>query len=140
MASYQYFSICIVPVILVCNKVDLRTDQRTIEYLAPRKRHPVSYEEGCVVAQKIGAYAYLECSAVTEKGVNEVFVVAAHVALLPQKTLQKLEYKNLRQKHEALRTIVGSFVPTIDQQLRLIPKKDQQPWLIPKKDQKSRLS
>ena len=140
MSSYQYFSIYTAPVILVCNQVDLRTDQRTIEYLAPRKQHPVSYEEGCVVAQKIGAYAYLECSAVTGKGVKEVFEVAAHVALLPRKTLQKLEYKNLREKHKALRTIVGSFVPTIDQQLRLIPKEDQQLKLIPKKDKKSRLS
>lgn len=49
-----------VPIILVGNKKDLRTDQLTIKELAKMKQRPVSCEEGRAMAEKINAYGYLE--------------------------------------------------------------------------------
>ncbi|CAL9735362.1 GTP-binding protein Rho3p [Monosporozyma servazzii] len=41
----------------------------------------ISYEEGLSMAKQIGALRYLECSAKSNKGVNEAFTEAARVAL-----------------------------------------------------------
>ncbi|VDO28725.1 unnamed protein product [Brugia timori] len=52
-----------VPIILVGNKKDLRNDQQTIRELAKMKQEPVRPEQGRAIAEQIGAFAYLECSA-----------------------------------------------------------------------------
>lgn len=41
----------------------------------------ITYEEGLAMAKQIGALRYLECSAKSNKGVNEAFTEAARVAL-----------------------------------------------------------
>lgn len=41
----------------------------------------VSYEDGVHVAKQIGALRYLECSAMKNRGVKEVFTEAARIAL-----------------------------------------------------------
>ncbi|KAI6176365.1 Ras family protein [Aphelenchoides bicaudatus] len=51
-----------VPIILVGNKKDLRTDQQTVRDLARNKQEPVKTEQARAIADQIGAYAYLECS------------------------------------------------------------------------------
>ncbi|OMH86190.1 GTP-binding protein rho1 [Zancudomyces culisetae] len=76
------------PIILVGCKKDLRNDPRTIEDLRRNGLHPVTTEEGMSVAQKIGAFKYLECSAKTNDGVREVFEAATRAALL-SKTKKK---------------------------------------------------
>ncbi|KAM4823707.1 transforming protein RhoA-like isoform X3 [Urocitellus parryii] len=45
------------------------------------KQEPVKPEEGRVMANRIGAFGYLECSAKTKDGVREVFVMATRAAL-----------------------------------------------------------
>ena len=45
------------------------------------KQEPVKPEEGRAMAEKINAYAYLECSAKTKEGVREVFEQATRAAL-----------------------------------------------------------
>lgn len=70
------------PIILVACKKDLRNDPKTIEDLRKLNQRPVSYEEGLAVANKIGAYKYLECSAKSGEGVREVFEHASRAALL----------------------------------------------------------
>lgn len=46
----------------------------------------VSYENGVKVAKEIGALRYLECSAMKNKGVKEVFTEAARIALTSKAT------------------------------------------------------
>ncbi|KAK8742380.1 hypothetical protein OTU49_001835, partial [Cherax quadricarinatus] len=70
-----------VPIILVGNKKDLRNDATTIKELQKMKQEPVKPEEGRNMAEKINAFAYLECSAKTKEGVREVFETATKAAL-----------------------------------------------------------
>ncbi|ESW97273.1 GTP-binding protein RHO3 [Ogataea parapolymorpha DL-1] len=76
-----------VKLILVGLKADLRSNDPDIgqnDMLinnAPSGKKLVSYEEGVGVAKEIGALRYLECSAMKNRGVNEVFTEAARIAL-----------------------------------------------------------
>jgi len=45
------------------------------------KQEPVRPEEGRAMAEKINAFAYLECSAKSKEGVREVFETATRAAL-----------------------------------------------------------
>ncbi|VDQ06738.1 unnamed protein product [Trichobilharzia regenti] len=74
-----------VPIILVGNKKDLRHDEATKNELRRMKQEAVRTEEGRAMAERIGAYAYLECSAKTKEGVREVFETATRAALQSKK-------------------------------------------------------
>ncbi|KAF2366842.1 Small GTP-binding protein domain [Trinorchestia longiramus] len=74
-----------VPIILVGNKKDLRSDSNTIKELQKMKQEPVKPEEGRAMAEKINAFAYLECSAKTKEGVRDVFETATKAALAVKK-------------------------------------------------------
>lgn len=74
-----------VPIILVGNKKDLRQDETTKRELMKMKQEPVRPEEGKTVAEKINAFAYLECSAKTKEGVRQVFEMATRAALQTKK-------------------------------------------------------
>merc|ERR1711994_600837 len=78
-----------VPIILVGNKKDLRNDSNTIKELAKMKQEPVRPEEGRTMAEKINAFAYLECSAKSKEGVREVFETATRAALQVKKTKKR---------------------------------------------------
>jgi len=71
-----------VPIVLVGNKLDLRNNPETLEALAKLKQQPVSRAAGQEMATKIGAFAYLECSARTKEGVQQVFETANRAALM----------------------------------------------------------
>ena len=62
-----------VPIILVGLKLDLREDHETIKKLKEKHLAPITYPQGLAMARKIGAVKYLECSALTREGLNEVF-------------------------------------------------------------------
>ncbi|KAG7332588.1 hypothetical protein KOW79_004422 [Hemibagrus wyckioides] len=74
-----------VPIILVGNKKDLRNDEHTRRELAKMKQEPVKAEEGRDMANRIGAFGYMECSAKTKDGVREVFEMATRAALQARK-------------------------------------------------------
>ncbi len=61
--------------------MELRIDPRTKNRLAARGKSVVRPVEGGAMAEKIGAWCYLECSAKTKEGLREVFVNAARAAL-----------------------------------------------------------
>ena len=67
------------PVILVACKTDLRTDSQTIELLRREDETPVTTETGKQIAARIKADAYIECSARTGEGVQELFQCAAQL-------------------------------------------------------------
>ena len=71
-----------VPVVLVGTKRDLRHDSETHEILSRTKQKPASSDEGRAIADTIGAYAYVECSAKTRDGIREVFECAARASFL----------------------------------------------------------
>ena len=60
---------------------DLRSDPNTIKELGKMKQEPVKPEDGRTMAEKINAFAYLECSAKSKEGVREVFETATRAAL-----------------------------------------------------------
>ncbi|KAF0293860.1 Ras-related protein Rac1 [Amphibalanus amphitrite] len=70
------------PIVLVGTKVDLREDKATLEKLKDRK--PISYPQGLALVKEIGAVKYLECSALTQKGLKNVFDEAIRAVLCPQ--------------------------------------------------------
>lgn len=74
-----------VPIILVGNKKDLRNDPQTVRELNKMKQEPVKPEQGRAIAEQIGAFAYLECSAKTKDGIREVFEKATQAALQQKK-------------------------------------------------------
>ncbi|KAJ3189538.1 GTP-binding protein Rho1 [Irineochytrium annulatum] len=69
------------PVILVACKTDLRHDPATHEVLGRVGMGPVTRKEGEAMAARIGARAYVECSAVWNVNVTDVFEAAAKAAL-----------------------------------------------------------
>ncbi|XP_041495780.1 transforming protein RhoA-like isoform X1 [Microtus oregoni] len=70
-----------VPIILVGSKKDLRDDKHIRLELAKRKQEPVKLEQGRDLANSIGAFGYVECSAKTKDGVRMVFEIATRAAL-----------------------------------------------------------
>ena len=71
-----------VPVVLIANKKDLRYDSNTIEELSKSWQEPVKSCEGQAMADKIKAFAYLECSAINNDGVKEIFETAVKASMV----------------------------------------------------------
>ncbi|KAF5377537.1 hypothetical protein D9615_005316 [Tricholomella constricta] len=70
-------------VVLVGTKLDLREDPATIEKLRDRRMAPIQYSQGVAMCKDIGAVKYLECSALTQKGLKTVFDEAIRAVLNP---------------------------------------------------------
>lgn len=76
---------------LLGNKKDLRNDEATKKELMKMRQEPVRTEQGRAMSDKIGAYAYLECSAKTKEGVRAVFETATRGALHSKKSNGKIK-------------------------------------------------
>eukprot|EP01099_Mayorella_cantabrigiensis_P004521 TRINITY_DN3401_c0_g5_i1.p1 TRINITY_DN3401_c0_g5~~TRINITY_DN3401_c0_g5_i1.p1 ORF type:complete len:195 (-),score=61.17 TRINITY_DN3401_c0_g5_i1:104-688(-) len=72
-----------VPLVLCGTKIDLRDDVQIKERLAQKRLSPVSFDEGKQMATEIGAMKYVECSALTQKGLNETFEEVIRVSVRP---------------------------------------------------------
>jgi len=73
-----------VPKILVGTKLDLRDDKEAIDRLAEKKMAPITYEQGLQMGKEIGAVKYMECSALTQKGLKDVFDEAIRAVIAPK--------------------------------------------------------
>ena len=62
-------------------KQDLRENKDTLEKLAEKRLFPITSESGVRLQREIGAMQYIECSALTGKGVKGTFDVAIRTAL-----------------------------------------------------------
>ncbi|PRP79495.1 Rho GTPase [Planoprotostelium fungivorum] len=71
------------PVILVGTKLDLRDDRDTIDRLREKNQAPISYEQGMAKAKEINSVKYMECSALTQKGLKSVFDEAIRAVIVP---------------------------------------------------------
>jgi len=71
------------PIILVGTKLDLRTDQTAIARLQSKNQSPVTQQDGEAKAKEIGAVKSLECSALTQQGLKNVFDEAIRAVLSP---------------------------------------------------------
>lgn len=58
--------------ILVGTKIDLREDKETLNILTEQGLSPIKREQGQKLANKIRAVKYLECSALTQRGLKLV--------------------------------------------------------------------
>lgn len=81
-----------VPIILVGTKRDMRNDPNVIENLKRMNQKPVSFVQGCMAAEDIGAYGYCECSARHNEGILQVFEMAIE-ATMNSKKLPKLNHQ-----------------------------------------------
>lgn len=72
-----------VPFFLIGTKIDLRDDPDVIERLKERGASPISNAQGINLARDIGAVKYLECSALTQKGLKTVFDEAIRTVISP---------------------------------------------------------
>ncbi|KAK9465426.1 P-loop containing nucleoside triphosphate hydrolase protein [Lipomyces arxii] len=72
-----------VPCLIVGTQIDLREDPTIIERLSRQKVHPISFDAGERLAKELGAVKYVECSALTQKGLKSVFDEAIVAALEP---------------------------------------------------------
>lgn len=71
------------PFLLVGTQADLRDDVGTCEKLAKNKQKPITIDQGERLAKDLKAVKYVECSALTQKGLKNVFDEAILAALEP---------------------------------------------------------
>ena len=71
------------PIVLVGTRLDLREDPKCVEELRRKGQEPISTTQGEQMRRDIGAVAYVECSALTQKGLKRVFDEAVRAALCP---------------------------------------------------------
>ena len=69
--------------------MDLRDDKNTLERLAKTRQRPITTDAGDRLARDLGAHKYLECSALTQKGLKNVFDEAIIAALEPPPKAKK---------------------------------------------------
>ncbi|CAK9785297.1 unnamed protein product [Cutaneotrichosporon oleaginosum] len=72
-----------VPCLIVGTQVDLRDDQGHLDKLARQKQRPITTEQGERLAKDLNAVKYVECSALTQRGLKNVFDEAIVAALEP---------------------------------------------------------
>jgi Ras-related C3 botulinum toxin substrate 1 len=70
-----------VPFVLVGTKKDLRDDPETLKELKAQGQAPIDMKAAKKLAQDIGARTYVECSAVTQQNVKEIFDEAIRAVL-----------------------------------------------------------
>ena len=80
------------PIVLVGTKMDLREDKETLQRLREKNLSPITSAEGMKLQREIGAVKYVECSALTQKGLKTVFDEAVRAVLRPV-TIKKKEKK-----------------------------------------------
>ena len=74
----------VVPFLFVGTKLDLRDDAETRNKLQSKGLEPIRPEQGDQMKADLGAAKALECSALTQNGLKNVFDEAIRTALTPK--------------------------------------------------------
>ncbi|RXM27489.1 Rho-related GTP-binding protein RhoU [Acipenser ruthenus] len=92
------------PVVLVGTQCDLRQDVKVLIELNRRQEKPVPEGNARALAEKIGAIAYVECSALTQKNLKEVFDVAISngLSFSERRACKERKMKNTADKMKML--------------------------------------
>eukprot|EP01119_Soliformovum_irregulare_P020945 TRINITY_DN6859_c1_g2_i1.p1 TRINITY_DN6859_c1_g2~~TRINITY_DN6859_c1_g2_i1.p1 ORF type:complete len:198 (+),score=47.74 TRINITY_DN6859_c1_g2_i1:78-671(+) len=69
-----------VPLVLVGAKIDARDDKKMLTHLKSKNQIPLTTEEGMQAAKEMGA-KYVECSALTQRGLDDVFKTASRAVI-----------------------------------------------------------
>ena len=75
--------------LLVGTKLDLRADPSSVQNLQDKKLVPVTTAQGEKLCKEIKAVKYLECSALSRQGLNEIFQEAIKVVLSRQSSTRR---------------------------------------------------
>ena len=62
-----------VPILLVGTKLDLRSDKNHLAEMQRRGLECITTQQGMKLAQDVGACGYVECSAITQENLKQVF-------------------------------------------------------------------
>jgi len=93
------------PIILVGTKSDLRKKAAMLETMKAAGEEPVSVEVAVQMQKEIGAIKYLECSALTQEGLVNVFEEAVRVVLYPPHP-SELEPKGSKDKDKDKKCLI----------------------------------
>ncbi|GCB64681.1 hypothetical protein scyTo_0014802 [Scyliorhinus torazame] len=69
--------------LLVGTKKDLRNDPETVNKLKEQSLAPITQHQGNGLAKQIQAVKYMECSALNQEGIKEVFAEAVRAVINP---------------------------------------------------------
>uniref|UniRef100_A0A8C3BEL3 Rho-related GTP-binding protein RhoG n=1 Tax=Cairina moschata TaxID=8855 RepID=A0A8C3BEL3_CAIMO len=72
-----------VPILLVGTKKDLRNNPETMKKLKEQNQAPITTQQGISLSKQIHAVKYLECSALNQEGIKDVFTEAVRAVLNP---------------------------------------------------------
>ena len=89
-----------IPIILVGTQCDLRNDVKVLIDLAQYKEKPITESQAQSKAQQMKALCYLECSALTQKNLKEVFDMALLAALEQKGILCKYQKSRHSKRHK----------------------------------------
>jgi GTPase SAR1 family protein len=73
-----------VPIILIANKIDLRNNQRIVNFLAQMNVNFTSKQQLLELSKEIGACATIECSSKTMEGIEILMKTVARVVSFKQ--------------------------------------------------------
>lgn len=92
---------------LIGTKIDLRDDGETIEKLRQKGQQPIAWEQGEQMARDIRASSYMECSALTQKGLKQVFDEA--IKAVREREREKGEKGEKKKKDTTILTQIRFF-------------------------------
>ncbi|KAM9441676.1 rho-related GTP-binding protein RhoU-like [Salvelinus alpinus] len=98
----------LVPMLLVGTQCDLREDVKVLIELARRRERPVAEVDARTLADKVDAVAYVECSALTQKNLKEVFDAAIAVGMKHADRRARRERK-VRSTADKMKTLSKSW-------------------------------
>ncbi|KAB5581602.1 hypothetical protein PHYPO_G00177680 [Pangasianodon hypophthalmus] len=94
------------PILLVGTQGDLRQDVNILIQLAKYKERPVEPQEACVCAEEVHAVSYMECSALTQKNLKEVFDAAILASI---QNIDSQQQRLMKRTPNKMRTLSKSW-------------------------------